>query len=66
MKVLFEQCMVCEDGILCACMGFERCLKIEAAGKKLGVPVKQKDISWDEHIPFGVYMGLKHLVEGVV
>lgn len=62
MKMLFEQCIECPVGIYCYESGFERCLKIEKAGQGLGIPVKQKDMSWADNIPFGVYMSLKHMI----
>ena len=62
MKLLFEQCLDCGNGMFCYEQGFKSCLKIEAAANGLGIPYKPKDLSWAEHIPFGVYMGLKHLI----
>lgn len=62
MKVLFNQCLDCDLGKYCYQSGFERCPKIEKAAEGLGVPYKPKDMSWAEHIPFGVYMGLKHII----
>ena len=66
MKVLFPQCMDCEFGIGCYSEDFSRCRKIENAGQGLGIQVKQKDNSYLRNIPFGVYMGLKHIVTGVM
>ena len=65
MKVVFPQCMDCENGVECYTEGFERCRKIENAGQGLGIQVKQKDNSYLRNIPFGVYMGLKHIVAKV-
>ena len=62
MKVLFDQCWDCSLGKSCYESGFERCPKIEKAGEGLGIPVRQKDNSWFTNIPFGVYMGLKHIL----
>ena len=64
MKMLFPQCIDCEYGLECYSEDFGRCRKIENAGQGLGIQVKQKDDSYIKNIPFGVYMGLKHLVNG--
>ena len=64
MKLLFERCLDCEYGKECYSEGFERCRKIENAGHGLGIPVRQKDDSYIKNIPFGVYIGLKHIVNG--
>ena len=66
MKVLFPQCMDCEYGIGCYSEDFSRCRKIESAGQGLGIQVKQKDNSYLKDIPFGVHMGLKHIVTKVM
>ena len=66
MKMLFPQCMYCEYGIGCYSEDFSRCRKIESAGQGLGIQVKQKDNSYLKDIPFGVHMGLKHIVTKVM
>ena len=63
MKLLFPQCMDCDYGLECYSEDFERCPKIEKAAEGLGVPYKPKDMLLAENIPFGVYVGLKHLLE---
>ena len=64
--MLFPQCMDCLFGLECYEEDFSRCRKIENAGHGLGIQVKQKDNSYLKDIPFGVHMGLKHIVARVM
>ena len=69
MVLLFESCMECEYGMYCYENGFSKCIKIEIATEGAGVPYKQhesEDYSYIKKMPFGVYMGLKHIVGGLL
>lgn len=65
MKPLMKGCIDCESIYLCFCNEFKECPKIEIATAGLGIPYKPKkdEFIYVKKMPFGVYMGLKHIVE---
>ena len=66
MKMFFPQCIKCRLGLNCYEDGFNSCPKIEMAAAGLGVPYKQnEDKMVLGNIPFGVVMGLKHIIKKV-
>jgi hypothetical protein len=63
MKEMADACYHCGLFFGCYIDDFNRCPKIEAATAGLGVPNKPVEPeSYIENIPFGVYMGLKHIL----
>ena len=61
---MVDSCVQCELIATCYYNNFESCPRIEMAAQGLGIPFKHKTkaTSWTDHIPFGVYMTLKHMV----
>jgi hypothetical protein len=64
MKLMIESCKGCPSIFGCYYNDLERCPKIEMAASGLGIPCKpKKEEVYLRDIPFGVYMGLKHMIE---
>lgn len=66
MNKMAEACISCPRVRLCFVNDFESCPRIEMAAKGLGIPIRPKKVeSYIDNVPFGVYMGLKHIMEKV-
>lgn len=64
MKKMSEACASCIIVRSCFISDFKRCPKIEVAAEGLGVPSKPEEVeSYIKNVPFGVYMGLKHILK---
>ena len=65
MQLMFESCYECPYGNACYMNNFETCYRIQNASDGLGIPYKRKDDRYIKNVPFGVYMGLKHLIQRI-
>jgi hypothetical protein len=63
MKPVMNRCFTCELLFVCNYNEFDRCPRVDAATKGLGIPTTPKKVeSYIANVPFGVYMGLKHVM----
>ena len=66
MKILFDSCAGCNYCYICVIRGFKGCVKIEMVAYGLGVPSKPKEVEpYIKNVPFGVFMGLKHMLKRI-
>jgi hypothetical protein len=63
MKPVMNRCFTCELLFVCNYNEFDRCPRVDVATKGLGIPTAPKKVeNYIANVPFGVYMGLKHIM----
>ena len=65
MKPLMDNCWKCQALFVCHDKELITCPKMEIATEGLDIPNKSKkdEFVYARHVPFGVYMALKHIVD---